>query len=96
MACQGLKAKSNYIQCNLVFLCQLKLSFQKKDLNLHTYKLFQGQRYKRYNLNDLFSFHTQSESQKILSERKNALELIMVFLGKGINLLCTENRWATA
>lgn len=73
MACQGLKAKSNYSQCNLVFLCQLKLSFQKKDLNLHTYKLFQGRRYKEYRLNDLFNFHTQSESQKILSEREKCV-----------------------
>lgn len=73
MACQGLKAKSNYIQYNLVFLCQLKLSFQKKDLNLHTYKLFQGQGYKKYKLNDLFHFHAQSESQKILSEREKCI-----------------------
>lgn len=59
----------------------VKIVFAKKDLNLHTYKLFQEQRYKKYKLNDLFSFQTQSESKTAWNEsREKYVRVFVVYL----------------
>lgn len=65
----------------------VKIVFSKTDLNLHTYKLFQKQRYKKYKINDLFNVQAQSESKKLLNEHgRKYVGVSMEFLGKNIYL----------
>ena len=71
----------------------VKSVFSKKDLNLHTYKLFQEQKYKKYKLNDwstTFKYKVRVRKYWARVSKKYA-GVIKAFLGKEFYIVCIEN-----